>query len=57
MAKHIMKCVVCNEYTMKDIHCGKPTINPKPPKFSIEDNYGKYRRIAKKKILEKEGIL
>jgi rRNA maturation protein Nop10 len=33
---------------MKEIHCGKKTSNPKPAKFSPEDKYGKYRRIAKK---------
>jgi len=27
--------------------CGILTKNPHPPKFSITDKYGKYRRLAK----------
>lgn len=26
-----------------------------PPKFSIEDKYGKYRRILKKEAMSKQG--
>lgn len=33
---------------MKLVHCDKKTISPKPAKYSPEDKYGKYRRIAKK---------
>ena len=57
MARHILRCKVCKAYTMKEIHCGEKTENPKPPKFSIEDNYSKYRRIAKREMLVKEGLL
>lgn len=46
--KHILKCTVCGEYTMKAEHHGKKTLSPKPAKYSPEDKYGKYRRIAKK---------
>ncbi|MCX6711916.1 MAG: RNA-protein complex protein Nop10 [Candidatus Woesearchaeota archaeon] len=51
MAKEILKC--CN-YTLKDTCsiCGKKTISTKPAKYSPEDKYGKYRRIAKKNDLE-----
>ncbi len=48
MTRHILKCVVCGSYTMKEIHCGKKTISPKPMKYSPEDKYGKYRRQVKK---------
>jgi len=57
MAKHIMRCAVCHEYTLKDTHCNKKTISPKPPKYSPLDPYGKYRRMAKKDSREKEGLI
>jgi H/ACA ribonucleoprotein complex subunit 3 len=43
------KCSKCNVYTLKDKcpKCGSPTVSPRPPKFSPEDKYGKYRRAAK----------
>jgi len=44
---HILRCSVCGKYTMKEEHCGKKTLNPKPPKYSPEDKYGMYRRKAK----------
>ena len=46
--KHIHKCSKCGEYTMKDEHCSEKTHSPKPAKYSPEDKFGKYRRIAKK---------
>jgi len=48
--KKILKCSKCSKYTMKEIcpDCKTKTINPKPAKYSIEDKYGKYRRIARK---------
>jgi len=48
--KKIMKCPDCNTYTLKDScpNCKIKTINPRPAKFSPEDKYGKYRRLAKK---------
>lgn len=42
------KCVVCNRYTLKGICCGSGTKDIKPPRFSPEDRYGKYRRLMKK---------
>lgn len=44
MAKEILKCQKCGVYTLKKIHCKKKTITTKPPKYSPEDKYGKYRR-------------
>jgi H/ACA ribonucleoprotein complex subunit 3 len=50
MKSKMRKCVKCGVYTLKNCcpNCGEETINPKPPRFSPEDPYGKYRRIMKK---------
>ncbi len=48
MAKSILKCVKCGNFTMKKEHCGKETINPKPAKYSPEDKYQEYRMKYKK---------
>ena len=56
MASHIKKCVVCSSYTLERMHCESSTIIPKPPKFSPEDKYGKYRREEKKKEWAKVGL-
>jgi H/ACA ribonucleoprotein complex subunit 3 len=47
--KKIMKCPKCLVYTLKEScsKCKVKTINPRPAKFSPEDKYGKYRRLAK----------
>lgn len=55
--KHILKCSVCEKYTLKDVCCGKKTTNPKPMKYSPQDPYGKYRREAKRPKLKKRGLL
>jgi len=59
MGKHIMVCKKCKVYTMKDKCpiCGETTVEAKPPKFSIQDRYGKYRREAKRKMLMEAGLL
>ncbi|MFQ6054960.1 MAG: RNA-protein complex protein Nop10 [Methanosarcinales archaeon] len=53
MKSKILKCIKCNIYTLKDIcpKCKSETKNSRPAKFSLEDPYGKYRRIMKKEIL------
>jgi H/ACA ribonucleoprotein complex subunit 3 len=46
----ILKCENCGEYTM-DKNCSKckiETISIRPAKYSPEDKYGYYRRLAKK---------
>ena len=45
----IRKCTKCGKYTLEEEHCKSKTINPHPPKFSIEKErkYAKYRRKAK----------
>ena len=36
---------------MKEVcSCGLKTITPKPPKYSPEDKYAKYRRMAKNEL-------
>jgi len=42
---------------MKAECCGEKTINPKPAKFSPEDNYADYRRRAKEEDRKKEGLI
>ncbi|HDN81394.1 MAG: RNA-protein complex protein Nop10 [Methanomicrobia archaeon] len=45
----IRKCFSCGTYTFKQEcpKCHSQTYYPKPPKFSLEDKYGKYRRKLK----------
>jgi len=54
MAKHILKCSECGKYSMKDTcECGGKTVTPRPPKYSPEDKFGKYRRKAKEELAKK----
>jgi len=55
--KHILKCLKCQAYTMKVVHCGEKTIPPQPAKWSPEDKYGKYRLEARREELEEKGFL
>ncbi|MHA1409195.1 MAG: RNA-protein complex protein Nop10 [Candidatus Odinarchaeia archaeon] len=51
MTKYLRKCTECGRYTIlneKCPYCSGPTRNPHPPKFSIVDQYGEYRRKMKK---------
>ena len=58
MARHILRCTGCNDYTMKELHdCGSKAVAIKPAKYSVEDKYGKYRRESKKEQLKKEGLV
>ena len=43
-------CKKCNEYTLDDVcsKCKEKTIFKKPPRFSPQDHYGKYRRKLRK---------
>ena len=54
MVQKILSCSKCNEYMLDNEckKCGTKTNEVKPPKYSPEDKYGKYRR--KYKELEKE---
>lgn len=45
----IRKCKKCGAYSLqKTCVCGGETKTPHPPKFSAEDKYGKYRRMARR---------
>lgn len=56
--KHILKCVKCNIYTLKEkCQCGGKAVSPKPAKYSPEDKYGKYRREVKEKDWKKKKVL
>ena len=50
MKTEILKCNKCDTYTIEPIckTCKVKTITTKPAKYSPEDKYGHYRRIAKK---------
>ncbi|HWS22010.1 MAG TPA: RNA-protein complex protein Nop10 [Methanoregula sp.] len=49
MSGHIRHCAEDRIYTLSPICpvCGKPTAIAHPARFSLEDRYGKYRRLAK----------
>lgn len=59
MTNHILKCLKCDKYTMHDKCpvCGEKTLSQIPAKYSPEDQYGKYRREAKKEMLKEKGLL
>ena len=46
---HILRCPKCKKFTLKEKckKCGVKTLSVKPARFSVEDKYGKYRRMAK----------
>jgi len=58
MAKHILKCFHCHNYTLEETcpHCKKKTVSPRPPKFSPCDKYGSYRREEKKQELKEKKL-
>ncbi len=49
MKTEILRCPSCSTFTLerKCSICDTVTVTPKPAKFSLEDKYGKYRRMAK----------
>ena len=46
---HILRCPKCKEYTLHEVCplCNVETVRPIPSKYSPEDKYGHYRRLAK----------
>jgi H/ACA ribonucleoprotein complex subunit 3 len=49
MTKEILRCIKCGNYTMEKIcKCGSECLSPKPPKWSPEDKYSRYRLEYKK---------
>lgn len=56
--RHILKCVSCGNYTLKEkCKCGSKAVTPRPAKYTPEDKYGNYRREAKKDSLIKSGLV
>jgi len=54
MSQNILKCILCNSYGLTSpCSCGGERRMYKPPKYSPEDKYAKYRRQAKE--LEKSS--
>ncbi|MFH1072888.1 MAG: RNA-protein complex protein Nop10 [Nanoarchaeota archaeon] len=48
MKVQILKCPSCKSYSLLEAcSCGGKRVSPKPAKYSPEDKYGKYRRMAK----------
>jgi H/ACA ribonucleoprotein complex subunit 3 len=46
----LRKCGKCSSYMISQAcpACGhEKTVSPRPPKYSVEDRYAKYRRMAK----------
>ena len=52
MLKKIYKCNNCNIYTLKQTcpECDCKVFDPRSAKFSPEDKYGRYRRLAKNEL-------
>ncbi|HQE96902.1 MAG TPA: RNA-protein complex protein Nop10 [Methanothrix sp.] len=46
MRSKILRCTSCGRYTLRQIcpACGGMAAMTKPPRFSSDDPYGKYRR-------------
>ena len=58
MAKRILKCNKCKTYTLNKVcDCGSEALDPRPPKYSPDDKYAKYRKEVKKEQLKEEGLL
>lgn len=53
--KHILKCQVCDEYSMQAEHCGKKTNSPKPMRYS-PGRFAEHRRKARKEELKEKGL-
>lgn len=50
MKQQIFYCKNCDLFTLKNKcpRCNEKPENPRPAKYSLEDKWGAYRRIAKK---------
>jgi len=52
--RRLRKCLGCGQYSLDQEHkCDAKTFTPHPAKYSPEDRYAKYRRVAK----QREGLL
>ncbi|MHC1605291.1 MAG: RNA-protein complex protein Nop10 [Candidatus Methanofastidiosia archaeon] len=50
----ICKCKRCEKYTISEVcpYCGGEVFPAKPPRYSPEDRFAKYRRMWKKQLEE-----
>jgi H/ACA ribonucleoprotein complex subunit 3 len=50
----LLYCKKCKDYTLDEVchRCNEKTVSKNPPRFSPQDNYGKYRRKLKKSLKE-----
>ena len=52
---HILRCEKCESFGLSNTcDCGAVRVRVVPPKFSPDDKYAKYRRLAKVENVEKE---
>ncbi len=58
MARHILRCEKCHDYTMSDeCKCGGKAVTSKPAKYSPDDKYADIKRKVKREEIEKRGLL
>ena len=58
MSLEILFCESCKKFTLKGTcDCGNKSNQPIPAKFSIDDNYAKYRREAKKEEWKSKNLI
>jgi len=56
MKVEILYCKSCDIFTIKKAcpKCSFMTLSTKPAKYSPEDKYGHYRRLAKQQIIDEK---
>jgi H/ACA ribonucleoprotein complex subunit 3 len=53
MSSSILRCTTCQSYGLSEsCSCGGKRMMCRPPKYSPEDKYAKYRRLAKEQLQE-----
>jgi rRNA maturation protein Nop10 len=52
--KKLMKCVVCGNYTLSNIHCNKPNISPHPVASGVEKNIRERLKMRLQNLEKKE---
>ena len=58
MSDYILRCERCKRFTMKpECSCGGAAKTVKPPKYSPDDPYARYRRQAKRSEYENKGLI
>jgi len=52
--KKLMKCVVCGQYTLSDIHCNRRTVSPHPIASGVEKNIKERIKMRLQNLEKKE---